>query len=130
MISEWIRHSIKQNPITFILIGTVIMGFSYDFIEWSDNRFTHFNGNEGVRMGWFAFFVMHYIIGFALVLMRLIDRISSLDKDVVISYFIFDFLGFVSYLYQGWPEPKEAIIIGFCISCLTLLSLRIWNYLK
>lgn len=130
MIWAWIKHTIKENPVIFILILTIIIGYGYDFIPMPDGKVQHPKPPESPHSyWWFGKFITIYLIGF-LFEWALIIKTESLTKDVCISYFIFDFLGFLSYLYQGWPEPKQSIIIGCCISIIILLILRIWNFQK
>ncbi len=130
MIWEWIKYAVVKNNVIFILILTIIIGFGYDFIPMPEGKLEHPNPPAKPHSyWWFGWFVTNYLIGFCFE-WALILKTKGLAKDVCISYFLFDLVGFLSYLYQGWPEPKERIIIGFCLSCLTFIALRLWRFQK
>ena len=131
MIWDWIKHTVFKNPVTFILIGIIILGFTYDYLPIPEGKMNHIKQPEKPHSyWWFGKFLTIYIIQLALAGMRLINKISSLDKEVLAVYILFDLLGMLSYLYQGWPEPKSIMIIGCCLGCFIVISLRIWRLLK
>lgn len=132
MIWAWIKHGIKSHPSVFILIATISIAYGYEQIEIPDGKFNHPNPPEKPHSYyWFGKFITIYITGFLGYMQRLLPSApSTLERDVIASYFLFDFLGMLSYIYQGWPEQSERIIIGFCLSCILLVSLRIWRLSK
>lgn len=131
MIWAWIRHAASKNPVTFILIGIILIGFGYDYLPIPEGKMTHINQPEKPHSyWWFGKFLTIYMIQLALAGMRFIKRISDLDKDILAIYLCFDLLGMLSYIYQGWPEPKVTMIIGCCLGCTIVIFLRICKSLK
>lgn len=132
MIWAWTKHAIKENPATFILVFTILIGWGYDYLPIPEGKVYYWNGSKGPSYAWYYWITInYYFMGFVLILGWLLPKKSSLDKQVIASYFIFDVLGFLSYQYQGWPNPhKERIIIGFCLSVLILILLRIWKLMR
>lgn len=124
-------NAIKENPITFLLLLTIFIGYGYDYIPIPAGKFQHLNPPLNPHSNWwFGKFVTIYIVGFILQISRLIKNISTLDRDVIKVYFCIDFIGFLSYLYQGWPEPKELFIISFCFGVITVILLSLWRLAK
>lgn len=120
--------AVRNNPVTFALLLTVIMGYAYSKIDWPTDKYYHLSGRKGFNFHWHAWIVMHYIIGLIILSIRFF-KMSELDKDVLIAYFAFDVYGFAWYLYNGWPENTELIITGFCLGCIILILIRLWKKL-
>ena len=121
-----IWESIRKNKVTYILILTIIVGYLSTYLDFGVGRFEHWNGSEGFTRPWHGWIVCHYIIGFLLCFMSFFEC-SRLDKNVLATYIFFDFLGFISYMYAGWPEPKELFIWAFCLSLIVFILLQIFR---
>ena len=133
MIWEWISHTVKKNPVTFMLLLTILIGFFYDYIPIPDAKEIHEYPNQPDKPHtnwWFYKFCTIYIIGFIFQINRFFEKISRLDKDVMAVYLCIDILGFFSYYYQGWPEPKLLFIVCFCLGVLIIIGLSIWRTYK
>lgn len=131
MIWSWIKHAIIKNPITFILIGIILIGYGYDYLPIPEGKVTHLNPPDKPHSyWWFGKFLTIYVIQIALASMRFIKKISSLDRDFLAVYISFDLLGMLSYIYQGWPEPKELLVFWCCMGFLILILLKLWRLQK
>lgn len=128
-----IYKSVVSNPVIFLLIFTVVLNYGYWLIplEWfPEGKFQHYNPPlKPHSYWWFGYFIIDYLVDFSFVIAIIIST-KGITKDIAISYFLFDLLGMLSYIYQGWPEPTENMVIGFCLSCLVFISLGIWRFLK
>jgi hypothetical protein len=128
MIWTWTKHAIVNNPVTFMLLLTIIIGYGYDFIPIPEGKFEHINPPEQPHSNWWVGkFMTIYLIGFIYQINRFFPVISQLDKDVMSVYFCIDFLGFISYFYQGWPEPKALFIFIYCLGVVTVIFLTLWR---
>lgn len=139
MILEWIKHTVINHKISYLLLLTVIMGAVYSFTSLSEYKFKtvdgervaertrHWNGEKGTYTNWDNRFNMHYLTGFIFILCALVPKKSAVDYDALYSYLVFDMVGFYSYKYQGWPEPTSYIIVGFCLTFVAFVGLRIYK---
>lgn len=121
--------AIFNNKVTFLLLLTIVMGYGFDYIEWSRVPVTQLNGDKGFSMWWHSWIIMHYLIGYIFLSIRFI-KMSDIDWDVLKSYLFYDVFSLFNYLYFGWPEPKEQIIIGFCLMVSIFVLLRLWKHLN
>lgn len=112
-------RAISNNKVSFILLFTVIMGLSYDFIDWPEGKI------HSHSISWFAWFVMHYIIGLLLLLCIVLKK-SEIDYYMLYSYMVFDAYSMYSYIMHGWPEPKNDIITGFALVVVFLVGRKIY----
>lgn len=130
MIWKWIKYTVVKNSVIILLLLTILIGYGYDFISIPEGTMEHMKQPlKPHSYWWFGKFITIYLIGFCFEWIIIILT-KGLTKDIAISYFLFDFVGFSSYCYQGWPEPKERIIFGFCLACLVFIFLRSWKLLK
>lgn len=121
-----IKRTISNNPISFILILTVVIGYLSTSITWPEGSHIHWNGNTGFYINWHRWMQSNYLIGFLLLSIGYFTP-SPTDKNVLTCYFIFDLLGYLSYEYLGHPEPKELFIWAFCLSLILFILLQIFR---
>ena len=131
---EWIKHTIKEDPVIFLLLLTIIIGYGYDFLPIPDGKIDHIGNNPHPEhkphsYWWFGKFITIYLIHFTFE-WALILKTKGLTREFCIVYFLIDFTGFLSYMYQGWPEPKFLFVITFFIGALIIISLNIWRLLR
>lgn len=113
-----IFQTIKRNKVTGLLLLTVVIGVMSTAFDYRNEIVNHPSGKEGHTMKYFVWFVGNYLNGFVLLWALFLNK-SENDKIVLICYVFWDLIGFFNYLYNGWPEPKELIIISFAASvCL------------
>lgn len=116
--------SIKENKVTSMLFLTILLGSFYQLVLVDilpDSKFVHISGIIGMSLGWHAYFVFQYLIGFILLLSLLVAKKSKLDKKATIIYLFWDFYGFLSYLYIGWPEPVESIVFSYLFALFLVI---------
>lgn len=118
-IWEITTKSIKNNKVSFILLLTVAIGLSLDWIDWPDGKVSWHD--SPASYSWFAYFVAHYIMGILILICIALPK-SEIDKYVLYSYIVFDTYSMYSYIMYGWPEPKNDIIFGFCLVVLFLIG--------
>lgn len=116
-----------KNKVSIILVLTVILGLASTLIDFPRYKITHLDGSIGFRLHWVVWMCKTYIVGFMLLSIRLIKDFTKLDRDIVIAYLAFDVYSFLVYLYSGFPERKDLIIIGFCIACFMPIFRHIWK---
>lgn len=123
-----LKQVINENKISSILLLTMLLGvISTAFTFPDDVRITHVDGHEGHTLPYAFYFIFHYLIGFAFVAGLLINIRTKIDTWMIQVYLFWDFIGFLSYLYQGWPEPKNLIILGFTTSFVLFVGLNIFK---
>lgn len=127
---NYLIKAITNNKVTFLLLLTIVMGYFFDYIDWpKKERFEHWNGEEGFSVWWHSWVVMHYIIGFIYLSTRFF-KMSSIDWDAFRCYMAYDIYSLFLYFNYGWPEPKEEIITGFCITVIIFVCIRLWRHLR
>lgn len=127
---NYLIRGIKNNKVAFLLLTTVVLGLTYSSIDWPVYKITHWSGKQGFNLHWHVWLIMHYVIGFIFLITRLVRNMSEIDKDVLKAYLCFDVYSLVWYLYNGWPEPKEIIVIGFVMACIVFVLIRLWRYFR
>ena len=123
-IESW-KKSIKENRISIVLLSTILIGCISTSLEFSEERVIHWNGKEGDFLSWDFWFQLKYLIGFIFVLALLIKDRTWIDIQMIWCYFACDFIGFLLYKWQGYPEPKALIVSIFFISFSLFLTLNI-----
>lgn len=120
--------ALKRNKISSLLLLTILLGVISTQVPIPDDvRFRHINGEEGHTLPWFVYFTTKYVIGFLFLTMLLIRERTRIDRWMVINYFAWDIVGFFSYFYQGWPEPKMIIVGCFCMSMVIFIMIKDLN---
>lgn len=118
--------TLKTHKVSVLLLLTIVVGVGVTSFDFGSDRFVLLNGHESKQsVNSVAYFVAHYIIGFIMVGALLVNNRTEIDKWVIINYLWWDFIGLLSYLYQGWPEPKFLIIVCFTTSISILVILNI-----
>ena len=142
MIWEWIINAIKDNLIFFILLLFILIGLiTTHVIDWPERRFTHpityiedegleLKEREGLYYNWHGWVMSNYINFLLLAFIRLVPKMSTIDRDAYYSYLFFTAFSFYSYYMIGWPEPKIQIIIAYCSVVTIFILIRIWRLLK
>lgn len=121
-------RELKKHKISIVLLITVLLGVISTAFDFSDTeRIIHLTGEKGHTLNYAFFFIFQYLIGFVLIGMLLVKERTQVDKWIVINYLWWDFVGFLSYLYQGWPEPKMLIVLCFCSTIVIFLGLQIFR---
>ena len=112
----------KKNKVASFLLLTILLGVISTAFNFPEERFLHPSGKEGHYLNYYIYFNTQYILGFILVGI-IISLTKGVNRVVGICYLFWDFVGFLLYQYNGWPEPKILIILAFSTTLITYIIL-------
>ena len=124
--------AIFENKISLILILTILIGVVSTLPEFPEERVTHWNGHAGMFLEWDFYFSLQPFISIAFVLgYYFVNKKTWIDKVIIPVYIAWDFIGFLMYKYEGWPDDsnrqKLFLVGGFFVTVILFLSLIIYQ---
>lgn len=118
--------NLKNDNVALLLLLTILLGVVATAFEFPQERFVHPSGKEGHYLNYYFHFTFSYIIGFVFVAI-IIMLTTGINRIIACVYLFWDFVGFLLYQYNGWPEPKMLIIIAFSVTLILYIFLKKWK---